>query len=58
MEASSAIAQHIDSTGISKASSLRASDRDAFGPLQPTVESKKPAMVCADFSYKYFLIYE
>jgi len=44
MDASSAIAQHIDSTGISKASSLRASDRDAFEPLQPTVESKKPAM--------------
>jgi len=44
MDASSSIAQHIDSTGISKASSLRASDRDAFGALQATVESKKPSM--------------
>lgn len=46
MDASSAAAKHIDSTGISKASSLRASDRDAFGPLQSTVESKTPAIVC------------
>lgn len=52
MDASSGVAQHIDSSGISKASSLRASDRDAFGPLQPTVESKKPAMVCVLFHMK------
>lgn len=45
MDASSAgVAQHIDTSGISKASSLRASDRDAFEALAPTHKSKKPAL--------------
>jgi len=39
MSASAESAGHIDDTKISKASSLRASDRDAYGPLAPSYEN-------------------
>ena len=50
--AAASSAAHIDDTGISKASSLRASDRDAYGPLAPTKGNGVPVSV-----HLLFLVY-
>lgn len=39
MTTAGTVAQHIDSKGISQASSLLASERDAYGPLAPTINN-------------------
>jgi len=53
--AAASSAAHIDDTGISKAFSLRASDRDAFGPLAPTKGNTTAVSVVFKDCYSRFL---